>query len=103
MNIFVARLDYSVQNEELQSAFEAYGEVSSAKVVMDRETGRSKGFGFVEMPNDDQANSAIEALDGYSLNGREIAVKEALPRESRGGGRDFNRGGGGRNFNRNRY
>jgi RNA recognition motif-containing protein len=100
MNIFVARLDYSVQEDELKDAFEAYGEVSSVKIIMDRETGRSKGFGFVEMDNDGDGNNAIEALDGASIKGREIAVKEARPQEERGSN---NRGGGGGSYNRDRY
>lgn len=96
MNIFVAKLSFDTTSEELQAAFEAYGKVSSAKVVMDRETGRSKGFGFVEMPDDQEGNNAIESLDESELEGRTIVVKKARPKEenSRGGG-GFNRGGGG--------
>ena len=86
MNIFVARLDYGITDDDLRTAFEAYGEVESAKIIMDRETGRSRGFGFVEMPNDDEGKAAIEDLNGAELNGREIAVKESEPREKRGGG-----------------
>ena len=93
MNIFVARLDYGITDDDLRTAFEAYGEVESAKIIMDRETGRSRGFGFVEMPNDDEGKAAIEDLNGAELNGREIAVKESEPREKRGGG---GYGGGGR-------
>ena len=93
MNIFVARLNYATTDDELRVAFEAFGEVESAKVIMDRETGRSRGFGFVEMPNEDEGNAAIEALNGSELDGREIAVKESEPREKRGGG---GYGGGGR-------
>lgn len=114
MNIFVARLDYGVEEDELRTAFEAYGEVSSVKIVMDRETGRSKGFGFVEMPSSEDGNTAVEALDGTELRGRAIVAKEARPQESRGGGGGgrggFNRGGGnsydrgGRDsYNRDRY
>jgi len=91
MNLFVAKLSYSTTNDELQSAFEAYGDVDSARIIMDRETGRSKGFGFVEMPNDDQANAAIEGLNESELDGRTIVVKVAEDRGNRGGG-----GGGGR-------
>lgn len=83
MNIFVASLDYSVQEQDLRNAFEAHGEVSSVKIVTDRETGRSKGFGFVEMPGSEEGGAAIEALDGYNLKGRDIVVKEARPREER--------------------
>jgi RNA recognition motif-containing protein len=106
MNIFVASLDYAVQEEELRGAFEAFGEVSSVKIVTDRETGRSRGFGFVEMSNDDEGTQAIEALDGSSLHGRDIAVKEARPQGERSGGGGFrggNRGGGGYRERRDRY
>jgi RNA recognition motif-containing protein len=81
MNIFVAKLNYRTSSEELRRVFEEFGEVESAKVIMDRDTGRSKGFGFVEMPNDEQAMEAIEALDQSELDGREIVVKKAKPRE----------------------
>lgn len=80
MNIYVGNLPYSATDNQLRDAFAAFGEVSSAKVVMDRDTGRSKGFGFVEMPNDDQGNAAIKGLDGSSLGGRNIKVNEAKPR-----------------------
>lgn len=105
MNIFVASLDYGLQEEELRGAFEAYGEVTSVKIVTDRETGRSKGFGFVEMSNDEEGTQAIEALDGSSLRGREMAVKEARPQGERSGGgfRGGNRGGGGYRERRDRY
>ncbi len=98
MNIFVAKLSYDTSSDTLRDTFEQFGEVSSATVVMDRETGRSKGFGFVEMPNDGEAQAAINALEGSDLEGRTIAVKKAEPRENRGGGGGFggsNRGGGG--------
>lgn len=81
MNIFVAKLNYSTSEETLRSLFEQVGEVSSAKVIMDRETGRSKGFGFVEMPNDDEGLKAIEQLDGFNLDERHIIVNKAKPRE----------------------
>lgn len=101
MNIFVAKLNFDTTSEDLQSAFENFGEVSSAKVIMDRETGRSKGFGFVEMPNDDEGNSAIENLNETELDGRTIVVKVARPKEdNRGGGGGYNRGGGGGGYNR---
>ena len=95
MNIFVAKLDYSVQDSDLRQLFEAFGTVDSAKVIMDRDTGRSKGFGFVEMPEDEEAQNAINDLDGQDLKGRPIVVKKARPREDNRGGGGFNRGGGG--------
>lgn len=94
MNIFVAKLNFKTESDRLQEVFEAYGEVDSAKVIMDRDTGRSKGFAFVEMPNDDEAQNAIDALNESELDGSTIVVKKAEPRENRGGG-GFNRGGGG--------
>ena len=100
MNIFVAKLDYGTQEAELRAAFEAFGEVSSAKIITDKFTGRSKGFGFVEMPDDDDAMAAIDQLNDSELDGRTIVVKKAKPREDRGGG--YNRGGGG-GYNRDRY
>ncbi len=94
MNIFVANLSYRLSDDDLSQLFEAYGEVSSARIVMDRETGRSRGFGFVEM-GDEDGKSAIEALDQHELDGRPIVVKEAEERSNnRGGGRGGNRGGG---------
>lgn len=83
MNIFVANLNYKIQTEKLQEIFEEYGEVSSAKIITDRESGRSKGYAFVEMPNDEDANVAIEELNGVELEGRTIVVKKAKPREER--------------------
>jgi RNA recognition motif-containing protein len=80
MNIFVARLNFKTRREELEAAFAKFGEVASAKIVKDRDTGRSKGFGFVEMPNDDQANQAIAALNETELDGRTIVVKPANPK-----------------------
>lgn len=85
MNIFVAKLNYSTSSDSLQSLFESFGEVSSAKVIMDRETGRSKGFGFVEMADDSAGQEAINALNETEFEQRTIVVKEALPREDRGG------------------
>jgi cold-inducible RNA-binding protein len=102
MNIFVAKLDYQTTSEDLQSLFEQFGEVDSAKVIFDKETGKSRGFAFVEMPNDEEGLEAISSLDGTNLDGRTIAVKKAEPREAGGGGSrggGFNRGGGG-GFNR---
>ena len=81
MNIFVGKLSYSTNEMELQQAFEAYGEVSSCKIIMDRFTGRSKGFGFVEMDNDAEASAAIDGLNGTELDGRTIVVNKARPRD----------------------
>jgi RNA recognition motif-containing protein len=75
MNIFVAKLNFKTQKEELEKAFSQYGEVASAKVVTDRDSGRSKGFGFVEMPNEEEALKAIAALNETELDGRTIVVK----------------------------
>ena len=94
MNIFCAKLNYSTQEEDLRSAFEAYGEVSSAKIIMDKVTGRSKGFGFVEMPNDEEGNAAIEALNETELQGRTIVVKVANPRNDDSRDRRRNYDGG---------
>jgi RNA recognition motif-containing protein len=81
MNIFVAKLNYSTSEAELRNAFEQFGEVISAKIINDRETGRSKGFGFVEMPNDNEGRAAISALNETELKGRTIVVKEAVAKE----------------------
>lgn len=75
MNIFVARLNFKTRSEDLEKAFSQYGQVSSAKIITDRDTGRSKGFGFVEMPNDEEANKAIAALNETEFDGRTIVVK----------------------------
>ena len=83
MNIYVGNLPYAVDRDELRDIFAAYGEVAAARVVSDRETGRSKGFGFVEMPNDEEAKKAIEALNGNEIGGRKAVVNEARPREER--------------------
>ena len=83
MNIYVGNLPYSTDRDELRAIFEQYGEVSSARVVTDRETGRSRGYGFVEMPNAEQAQAAIEALNGKEIGGRKAVVNEARPREER--------------------
>ncbi|MEZ5044001.1 MAG: RNA-binding protein [Saprospiraceae bacterium] len=103
MNIFVAKLNFDTQESDLQDAFEAYGEVDSVKIIMDKFTGKSKGFGFVEMTNDDEGSAAIDGLNDQEFDGRTIVVKKAEPRESRsggGGGGGFNRGGGGGGYNR---
>lgn len=95
MNIFVAKLNFSTDSDALREAFEQFGAVESANVINDRETGRSKGYGFVEMHNDSEGDAAIKALDGSDIDGNTIVVKKAEPRESRGGSGGGNRGGGG--------
>ena len=80
MNIFVSKLNFKTREDDLRQAFEEFGEVSSASIILDKETGRSRGFGFVEMPNDDEARAAIEALNDAEFDGRTIVVKEAEPR-----------------------
>ena len=101
MNIFVAKLDFGTNEDSLREAFEVYGEVSTVKIIMDKFTGRSKGYGFVEMDNDDEGQAAIDALNETELDGRPIVVKQSQPRERNdrggygGGGRGGNRGGGG--------
>jgi len=97
--LFVGSLAYSATDADLEAFFAAAGKVVSAKVIMDRETNRSKGFGFVEMESDDEAKAAIEQLDGKELNGRAVAVNEAKPQENRER-RPFNGGGNGGGFNR---
>ncbi|HEY0679342.1 MAG TPA: RNA-binding protein [Chitinophagaceae bacterium] len=93
MNIYVSNLSFTVQDEDLKEFFAEYGEVSSAKVIMDRETNRSRGFGFVEMPDESAGQKAIRELDGAQVDGRPIRVNVAKPREERSGGN----GGGGNN------
>ena len=98
--LYVGNLPYTVRDEDLQQAFGAFGSVNSAKVMMERDTGRSKGFGFVEMGSDAEAQSAIEGMNGQSLGGRSLVVNEARPMEARpprsgGGGFGGPRGGGG--------
>ena len=83
MNIFVARLDYGVTSQDLEDLFSDYGTVSSAKVIMDRDTGKSKGFGFVEMEDDDAGRSAINELNDYEVKGRNIVVKQAEDRKEK--------------------
>jgi RNA recognition motif-containing protein len=91
--LYVGNLAYSVRDESLHQAFSQFGSVTSAKVMMDRDTGRSKGFGFVEMASDAEAQAAINGMNGQALEGRSIVVNEARPREERPGG--FRSGGGG--------
>ena len=104
MNIYCGNLPYNVVEDDLKEIFEEYGEVSSVKIINDKLTGRSKGFGFVEMDNDDEARKAIEELNNAELSGRNIKVNESRPKsnDSRGGGgggrRNFNRGGGGNRY-----
>lgn len=83
MNIYVGNLSYQMSESELRDAFAAFGEVSSVKILMDRETGRSRGFGFVEMPNQSEAETAIAQLNGKDLGGRALRINEARPRERR--------------------
>lgn len=83
MNIFVGNLSFSTTNEDLRFAFAQYGNVDSAQVIMDRQTGRSRGFGFVEMPDNGEAQAAISALNGADLQGRPLTVNEAKPRAPR--------------------
>jgi cold-inducible RNA-binding protein len=94
--LYVGNLAYSVRDDDLQQAFSAYGSVASAKVMMERDSGRSKGFGFVEMGTDAEALAAIEGLNGQSLGGRSLTVNEARPMEPRpaGGGYGGGRSGG---------
>lgn len=83
MKIFVANLNFNLQEESLKEIFEAHGTVDSARIITDRNSGRSKGFGFVEMPNDDEATSAIEALNNAEVEGRNLVVKESEERPQR--------------------
>ena len=93
--LYVGNLGYSVTSEVLQELFEQYGEVKSAQVLIDRETGRSRGFGFVEMENDEEAEAAIQNLDGNDHANRRLTVSEAKPRTPGGGGGGGGQGGGG--------
>lgn len=96
MNIFVGSLSFKLSESELKEIFEEYGEVTSAKIIMDRDSGRSKGFGFVEMPNDEQAQKAINELNGAEINGRAVVVNQAEDRrDNKKGGGDFRGGNGG--------
>ena len=111
--LYVGNLPYTVRDGDLESAFSQYGAVASAKVMMERDTGRSKGFGFVEMSSEDEARAAIQGMHGQQLGGRDLVVNEARPMEARpprsggfGGGNGGGYGGGGRGFgggDRNRY
>jgi RNA recognition motif-containing protein len=99
MNIFVAGLSFKANDADLANIFEEYGNVSSARIIIDKITGRSKGFGFVEIEDEDAARHAIAELNGKELDGRSLAVSEARPREERPQRREY--GGGG--YGRNRY
>jgi RNA recognition motif-containing protein len=103
MNIYISNLSFSTESGSLQELFAEYGEVTSANIITDRETGRSRGFGFVEMPNEAEAQKAIEELNNTEFEGKTITVNVARPRTDRRGGNSggYNRGGGG--YNRNRY
>lgn len=102
MNIYVSGLNFSTTSESLQDLFAEYGEVTSAKIITDRETGRSRGFGFVEMSNDSEGQNAITELNGANFEGKTVNVNVARPREERSNG-GYNRGGNGGGYNRNRY
>jgi RNA recognition motif-containing protein len=107
MNIYVSNLSFNVQDEDLREFFTPYGEVSSAKVIMDKVTNQSRGFGFVEMSDDVAAKKAIAELDGASVENRTIKVSEARPKEDRPARSNNNpfrsNGGGGGGYNKNRY
>ncbi len=105
MNIYVSNLSFNVQDEDLKDFFAEYGEVTSAKVITDKFTGKSRGFGFVEMSDNEAAKKAIAELDQATVEGRNIRVMEAKPKEekpARSGGGGF-RGNGGGGYNKNRY
>jgi RNA recognition motif-containing protein len=99
MNIYVSNLSYNTVTESLQQLFAGYGEVTSANIITDRETGRSRGFGFVEMPNDAEAQNAIDKLNETEFEGKTIIVAVARPKTERSDRGGFNRGGG---YNKNR-
>jgi len=97
--LYVGNLTYGVTDSTLEQMFAAHGTVESAQVIMDRDTGRSKGFGFVEMKTDQEAQAAIAAMNGKDFEGRALTVNEAKPREDRGGSRGgYGGGGGGRRY-----
>ncbi len=97
MNLYVSNLPYSISEEELEAVFSELGVVTSVKIITDRETRRSRGFGFVEMESDEDGDAAVEELNGVELKGREIQVKKAIPREDRGGDNRGGNFGGGNN------
>jgi RNA recognition motif-containing protein len=109
MNIYVGNLSWNLKDADLANLFAQYGEVTSAKIITDKFTGRSKGFGFVEMANDEQAQAAIAAMNGSAVDGRNVVVNESRPKPegeykkrpfNGGGGGGFRRGGGGGGYNR---
>ena len=101
--LYVGNLSYSVRDDDLQQHFSAFGNVQSAKVMMERDTGRSKGFGFVEMGSEAEAQAAIQGLNGQQVGGRGLVVNEARPMEPRSGGFGGGGGGGGRGGDRGGY
>ena len=101
--LYVGNLGYDVSSSDLEQLFAGHGSVESADVIMDRDTGRSKGFGFVEMSSNEEAAAAISALDGKDYSGRSIKVNEAKPREPRSGGGGYGGGGGGGGGRRDRW
>lgn len=104
MNIYVSNINFSSTSESLQELFAAYGEVTSANIINDRETGRSRGFGFVEMSNDAEGQKAIDELNGTEFEGKTINVSVARPKTEGGSRGGYNnRGGNGGGYNRNRY
>ncbi len=106
MNIYVSNISFSLTEGDLQDAFAEFGEVSSVKIITDKFTGKSKGFGFVEMDNDNEASNAIDQLNGAELGGRELQVKKALPKKEGTGGGGYsgggNSGGGGNRYGSDR-
>jgi RNA recognition motif-containing protein len=96
--LYVGNLTYGTTEDSLRQLFEAHGSVTSAQIIMDRDTGRSKGFGFIEMSNDDEAQAAITALNGQQVDGRALTVNEARPKTEGGGGGRGGYGGGGRRY-----
>ena len=95
MNIYVGNLPFSITDSQLQAEFEGYGQVSKVSIITDKETGRPRGFAFVEMSDDNEGRAAIEGLNGKDIGGRSVTVNEARPREGGGGGRGGGGGGGG--------
>ncbi|UCG46687.1 MAG: RNA-binding protein [Phycisphaerales bacterium] len=102
MNIYVGNLSPDTTDDDLRQAFESFGQVDTANVIKDKYSGESRGFGFVEMPSKEEAQAAIDDLNGKELNGRSVTVNEARPRPSRGGGGGGGRGRGGRGGGRGR-
>lgn len=102
MNLYVSNIAFKLRDDELRQAFEPYGEIVSSKIIMDRETGRSRGFGFVEFATREAGEAAIEGLNGVDLGGKELSVSEARPREDRPQ-RSFGGGGDRGGYNRGRY